>query len=176
MVYSDYLCYMDKDKLINGYKDGKAISVLARDHDVARTTVIRYLKAAGVYGNATPVASSDKSVAQNATVGAKNATVYPQNATPPIKKKPSDTFALDSDWKKAPYCAIDEIVEVDLDMMEGGYVRLARNLHANRDGYLIRHYHNGEMLTEKYKTAEAIHAKYDSMLEGRVPVRHPWMV
>lgn len=82
MDISVYLCCMDKNKLVKEYEGGKAISALSRDHGVARTTVIRHLKSAGVYENATVddqndtgVASEAKSVAQNATVGKKNATV-----------------------------------------------------------------------------------------------------
>ena len=172
MDISVYLCYMDKNKLIKEYEGGKAISALAKEFGVSRQAIQGHLKRAGVY--------KKDEVTPQVTPPPKGLHVTSESdneVTPPIKKKkPSETFALYADWKKAVYCAIDEIVEVDLDLMDGGYVRLARNLYANKDGYVIRHYHDGELLVERYDNAEAIHAKYDKALEGRVPVRHPWMV
>jgi len=46
---SDYLCNMDKEKLIKEYEGGKAISALSKEFGVSRQAVLGHLKRAGVY-------------------------------------------------------------------------------------------------------------------------------
>jgi len=162
---------MDKDKLIERYVAGESVSALARDFKISRPTVIGYLKRAGVHkpgssNEATPIVSNIKSEATPLPKSKKKAR---SKATPHGK----GTMAA---WRARAYCPIDSIVVVDPELLGASYERLGRNLHANKDGYLIRHYHDGEMIVEKYKDEVAIEAKYGALLEGKEVLRHPYMV
>ena len=61
--------------------------------------------------------------------------------------------------RKKKYCALDGVPE-EVSIPEKGYVQVARNLWVGPEGWVVRHYHEGEMHKEEYKSRDALLEAY----------------
>jgi len=61
--------------------------------------------------------------------------------------------------KKQKYCPLDKVPD-GVDVPEKGMDYIARNLWVGRQGWLVRHWHEGSMHEELYKSRGALLESY----------------
>ena len=66
---------------------------------------------------------------------------------------------LDMAKKKVKYCPLDKVPD-GVVVPEKGYVHVARNLWVGPEGWVVRHWHEGEMHKEEYKSRASLLEEY----------------
>jgi predicted DNA-binding protein YlxM (UPF0122 family) len=141
--YAKSLCSdKDVDARCMMYINGMTISDIAREFEVSRQAILKHLKKHGVYVHPD---EEKMEVAINAAVPKKKG----------LKDK-SDAYIACTD-------ILSEVPDVSINKRGPAWKRIATNLYASNQGYMVKYFKKGKLIEEIYSDSEAVKKAYNML-------------